>query len=353
MKVQSQARVVKTMIVATAISFTAVLPGFATTLSDTYSGYYAFGDSLSDDGKLDGIIGFAAPSDAGRFSNGPVWAETLAAQFTAAGKQALNLAIAGATAFGPDTAGATRLSSFSGQVGQFGDALGLGGVISGTNPLVSVWMGANDLFGIIQSVAPASAAAAAKGVAQAVESNIRAIAALGGQYDDFVVLNLPDLGRLPAFSTLLGDPSGVQNPSLYASYVGAQFNAQLALSLESLRKDGLNVTAFDTRTLFDEILNGSVQDDFGAFAGMDLRMPCTIKLSDPNGAACSNPDDFFFADAVHPNRIVHQVLAGRVSQAVSAVPLPAGAPLMLAGIAAFGFIRTRRAGHEAQSTAAI
>jgi len=334
----------KTILLAAALSIASTIPAFAGTIGTDYTAFYAFGDSLTDNGKLNGIIPFSPISDAGRFSNGPVWAEDVGADFTANGEQVVNLALGGATATGVDygaAAGPFRLATLAGQVGAFTDIFGLGGVASGSNPLVAVWMGANDLFDILDPAV--TTAFNATGVAQAVKANIQAIAALGSQFDDFIVLNLPDLGKTPAYSTLLGDPGGIGAPSLAASALTAEFNAQLALSVDALRSNGLNVTLFDTFALFQDVLNGPLTGDLAAFQGMNLQVPCTISLLDPTNPVCSDPDAFFFADGVHPNRIVHQVIAGQVTLAVSPVPLPAGAPLLLAGIAGFAVLRRRRA----------
>ncbi len=331
----------KTIILAAAMSLTIAVPSGASTLTATYSAYYAFGDSLSDDGKLQGIIPFSPISDGGRFSNGPVWAEEIADVFTDAGRQSLNFALGGATATGEDHAGPARLATLSGQIGQFADIQSLGGLVSGDNPLVSVWMGANDLFAILDPVV--SPAFDATGAARAVEANIRAIAALGAQFDDFLVVNLPDLGQSPAYSTLLGDPDGTGPAAMAASALTAQFNAQLALSVDSLRNDGFTVHTLDVATLFEQVLTGPLDGDLAAFQGMDLRRPCTISLTDPSGPTCDTPDSFFFADAVHPNRIVHDVIAGRAVEALAPIPLPAAGPLLLGGLLALGFATRRRA----------
>lgn len=330
--------------VAVAVTIAGSLPGVSGTLTDAFSGYYAFGDSLSDDGKLDGVIPFASPSVGGRFSNGPVWTELLADQFAAAGSQVINLAIGGATAIGPDlgaAAGPNRLFDLQGQVGQFTDIGTLGGIFSGSNPLVSVWMGANDLFDILDPFV--STTFTALDAANAVAAGIRGIAAVGAQFDSFLVVNMPDLGRVPAFSTLLGDPSSFGLAATAATALSNAYNAQLALNIDALRADGLEVLTFDANALFSEVLNGNTAGDLAVFAGMDLRNPCTVSLTNTLFPSCDNPDQRLFVDGVHPNRIAHEVIAARVVSAIAPVPLPAGAPLMLMAFGALGLVTRRRA----------
>ena len=55
------------------------------------TGLIVLGDSLSDDGKLEGLL--APPSFEGRFSNGRVFTELLADDFKSARQTTLNLAI--------------------------------------------------------------------------------------------------------------------------------------------------------------------------------------------------------------------------------------------------------------------
>ena len=336
----------RTIILATVVTLASVVSSGASTLTDVFTGFYSLGDSLSDDGKLNGVIPFAPPSVGGRFSNGPVWTELLASQFTAAGSQSINLAIGGAQAIGPDlgaAAGASRIFTLQGQVGQLADIGALGGIASGSNPLVSVWMGANDLFAILDPLVATSFSAI--DAADAVEAGIRGIAALGAQFDSFLVVNLPDLGRTPAFSTLLGDPLGLGAASAAATALTDAFNARLAQNLQALRADGFDITAFDANALFAEVLDGNTEGDLAVLAGMDLRNPCTVSVTDPSFPSCTDPDQRLFVDGVHPNRIAQGIIASRVAAAVApaAVPLPAGAPLMLIAFAALGIAARRRA----------
>src|SRR6478735_1468964 len=77
----------------------AVVAGTASAAS--YTGAVFFGDSLSDPGNLFAATGGQAPPPPyweGRTSNGPVWAEHVADDFTAKGLPTHNYAYAFATA---------------------------------------------------------------------------------------------------------------------------------------------------------------------------------------------------------------------------------------------------------------
>ena len=181
------------------------LPAAATSITDRYTSFYVFGDSLSDDGKF-GQLPATPPSVGGRFSNGPVWAEHIAQDFEDAGRDTGNLAVGGATA--SDLATLTPLSTFNGQIDAFLGSIftGMGlpeqlapePVFSetapnpGSNPLVAVWFGGNDLFA---SFAESDVIAAAKAVTDGIT---RLATSPLGSFDDFLVANLPDLGATPA-----------------------------------------------------------------------------------------------------------------------------------------------------------
>ena len=92
---------IKTLLTAVVVA----LPLFAQ--AGPYSNLYVFGDSLSDTGNLSFATGGAVPGTAqpyfnGRFSDGPVWVETMAAHLGLAGDAAplhlggKNFAFAGA-----------------------------------------------------------------------------------------------------------------------------------------------------------------------------------------------------------------------------------------------------------------
>lgn len=357
-------------ITALALSFGIALAGpvSATTITDPFTGFFSFGDSLTDDGKLGQL---APPSLEGRFSNGPTYAEIIAKDFEANGHDTGNLALGGATA------GDTNLSpipgapfnTFNSQIGVFADALGLAGpgdspnpLITGLapvptfdtappetggNPLLSVFFGANDLFQAFGAVgaglvAPENATAfltnAAVAAADAVETGIRTLNSLDASlFDDFIVVGLPDLGVTPAF---LGDAA--------ASAVTGVFNGRLTLNLLDLAGDGINVIGFDPNDVLDDIIADAEFNGGAVFGITDVTTPCTLSFSQPTGTSCLDagidPNTLLFGDSVHPNAVAQALLAAelRGQIEIAPVPLPASLPLLLSVLAGMGFVARRR-----------
>ena len=321
-----------------AIGTTAV----ATTVSDTFTSFYVFGDSLSDLGRV-GVGPGLPPYDGNSFSNGPVWAETFADAFGPT-QDTENFARGGATAGGADNLVPIenlRNETFAGQVGLFDDA----GVAAGDNPLVAAWFGANDLFAIAEAgVSLDIAVLLARSAATAVATNIRALNALDpGVFNDFLVFNLPDIGSTPGFNTdpvipPLGDIR-------VATFITNQFNEQLVTEIELLEADDINVFDIDVEAVFQEIL-----DDPGALSFDYVTESCLSQITDPAAPFCGSTDpdnvnSFLFIDDVHPTTNAHTFLAKRALTAVenelSPVPLPASAPLMLVGLGLLGWAARR------------
>ncbi|MDZ4862057.1 MAG: SGNH/GDSL hydrolase family protein, partial [Gemmatimonadota bacterium] len=131
--------------------------------ASAYSALYVFGDSLSDTGNVFAATGGTNPPPPyfnGRFSNGPVWVETLS---TNLGLGAVNPSLLGGKnfAWGGATTGGTPPPAIPGtsltqQVA--GYLVGVGGVADASG-LYVVWGGGNDVRAgnITNSVANISA----------------------------------------------------------------------------------------------------------------------------------------------------------------------------------------------------
>ena len=316
----------------------------AASLTDIYSGFYSFGDSLSDDGKFTQLD---PPSFGGRFSNGLVWAERIEDQFIAAGHDTGNLALGGATATGFNPA--VPLSTFAGQVATFTGAIASGSGLPtrvlpsvetkpdapapGTNPLLSVWFGANDIF---QGFSPIDAA-------NAVADGIRNLNKINpGVFDDFLVMNLPDIGASPAFS---GDAAKD------ATKASKLFNWQLAMNVLDLENEGINIIGFQPNRILSRIIE-DVQTGQFSYGIFDVTTPCTLSVGAPlnpdvtNPGSCLDlgvdPNTLLFVDGVHPNAKAHELFAEAVGTKLSSVPVPAGLPLLLSALAGLGFAARRR-----------
>lgn len=313
----------------TALLFVASASFAQATTVNGFTSFIALGDSLTDDGKLGAL---PPPSDGGRFSNGPTFAENLASDFENAGLVDFNFAVGGATAEDDNEnpialiPQLTPISTFAGQVATLGGALAAGAsAVIGDTPLVSVLFGANDIF---QDLGEGSfIGEIGQQAALAVENGIRSVGALDARLNNFLLINLPDFAELPAFN-------GMPTEDI-ASIESMTFNQQLSLSAQALRDDGFNVIEFDLDAFFVMAQ---------ANLGLD-NAACRPSFAIP-GPSCEdlggNADDFFFADSVHPNRIVHAAAAEAIREQLTPVPLPAGMPLVLTGVALLGLASRRR-----------
>ena len=313
----------------------AALPVAAASLTDRYSSFLVFGDSLSDPGNLYAATGGAVPPSPpyadGRFSNGPVWAESLTAQFLAAGEVGANFAFGGARA----QTDADAVPDFAAQIDLL-DASGLTPAL-GARPLAAVWFGANDLFdGIAGGVVAATVSAVA-----AVVSVAQGIARLQSDYgvEDFVVFNLPDLGRTPLFN--LFQPAGQP----LASAATGLFNLTLDGAAGAI--PGATITEIDISALFDSLFA-----DPSAFGVSDVTLPCVFPtqaaadaFGQPLVCDAATAEQRAFFDQVHPNDLLHRAIAAEVRGALAAVPVPATLPLLLTALAfaASAGRRSRRA----------
>jgi outer membrane lipase/esterase len=303
----------------------------ASTLTDSYSSFWVFGDSLSDTGNLYAATAGTqppAPYYNGRFSNGPIWADLVGGAFQAAGRVTGNFAYGGATA----VTNADAVPDFDAQRAIFGATVP--GAALGPRPLASVFFGANDLFAAIGAFATSptalsDVAAAAVSAAQAVGSGIQALAQTGIR--DFAVWNLPDLGKTPYLS--LFSPPGV---STLGSYATGVFNGALSQVAAGLGASGLGVSMIDTFSL----MNAAASDP-GHFGFSNATLPClfpspAVAQSFERPVLCSSEvaASLLFFDGVHPTAKGQIALAETfaASVAIAAVPLPLTALLLLAAL---------------------
>ncbi|EKE44255.1 lipolytic protein G-D-S-L family [Oceaniovalibus guishaninsula JLT2003] len=313
----------------------------AATLADVYSSYFAFGDSLSDNGNLG--VAPAPPyylnPEKGRseFSNDKVFADVLDDGFVV-GSTTQNYAFGGARA-----TGASAVPGVSGQIGLF--SLDIGGFDApgapfpgtpspGARPLASVWFGGNDVIAATQSLAAGAdfdaAQASVEAAAGIVVVGVAELWSIG--FTDIAVLNVPDLGAVPLFNATPLAPQ--------ATRLARAFNAALGTGLDAFGLPGATVTQIDVFSILDGVRTGA--DTLGLSLD-NVTDACLTPLS-----VC-DPDRYLFWDAVHPTGIVHATLAGAVEDRlladVTPVPLPAGLPLLggtLALLAGLGAARGRR-----------
>lgn len=332
----------------------APLAAQASPVTDAFTSFWALGDSLTDNGNLplaafaagrpdapisaaQGQAAYYAPADAPRFSNGPTFAEYIAAEFEAAGRTTGNLAFGGAEAAEP----ANPADPTPG-LAQQRQQLAAVSASFGSRPLVSILMGANDIFAGLASADPVTnALTAATLAADAVAQTALFLGTRG--VGDVLIANLPDLGATPAFALFQPEAQAL------ASEATKAYNARLAANIVALEAGGLNVIDLD---IYGQ-LNGIIAEP-GAFGYDDATLPCLFPSPAVAGVfgqapVCTDEQSLsrLFFDAVHPNALAHaqigRIALDRIEADLAPIPLAGSLPLLLTGLGAFVALRRRRA----------
>jgi phospholipase/lecithinase/hemolysin len=284
-----------------------------------YDSVIAFGDSLLDNGNLFALSGNAFPPPPyfqGRFSNGPVSPELLAARL---GVPLIDNAFGGAftdthTVFDGTHPGNPNIPGAPGMQGEVSSYVAAHPAVN-PNALYIVWGGANDYLngGQTNPFIPVGN----------LTAEITSLASHGARY--FLIPNLPDLGSLPA---TIGTPFSTPLNQLTAAH-----NQILAGSIQSLQTSLPGDRFF---LMDDNSVVASIQANPAAFGFTDATH---AYLSNPVG----NPNNYLFWDIVHPTSPGQSLLANLGFAAVTPEPgtvgLLAGLSITGAGIA---FRRKRR-----------
>jgi phospholipase/lecithinase/hemolysin len=262
-----------------------------------------FGDSLSDTGNAALATGGAIPNPAlysqGRFSNGPIWVDTLAKYL---GEPAVRPSLAGGLdyAFGGATVAYNNTSGpFAGvpkvpqQVGLY-----LSGHTPAANDLFVLWGGANDFFDSVSSpTGPISPIVSADTLA----ASLGTLAGAGAR--QFVVANLPPLGETPFIS-------GLGNPALSAAadLWTAAFDGELAADVASFQSahPSAKVVSVDVAGLFQQATQAS--NPFGFANTTDAVGPLVPGNVFLSAITATNPQNYLFFDGVHPTSKTQQLI---------------------------------------------
>jgi outer membrane lipase/esterase len=252
--------------------------------AQTIEGVTTFGDSLSDNGNAFGASGGTVPPSPpyfnGRFSNGPVWVEGFAAELKLPAGASNNFAFGGATSGTANTV-SNALPGLTTELDRFL----LTSPRVNPNQLFVVWVGANDYLGggVIN---PAT-------VVGNISTSLQRLTGAGAQ--QFIVPNLPDLGRIPA-----GAANPIQSAGL--SQLTAAHNSALRTSLQTISQNNPNVSIIptDIASLFSSVIANPAR-----FGFVDVTQPC---LNTATGAVCANPDTNLFWDPLHPTAAGHRLI---------------------------------------------
>jgi len=246
-----------------------------------YAAVIVFGDSFSDNGNLFRTLGIPQPPYwHGRYSNGPVAVENLAA---ALGAPLLDEAWGGATTGVGDvidkgtetTLGYDNLpgmtTTFNATESSFPPSLV-------SSSLFIVWGGINDFA--TNGLTTMTADHAVRDIIAIVT----ALQAMGAK--KIMVPGIPDLGLAPLY---LAEGKGG-----YANYVSDYFNQELRRSLPP------GVLYYDTATLYRKMTGSPF-----LYGLTNVHQPCYTN----SGLVCGQPYQYLYWDLLHPTAHVHLILA--------------------------------------------
>jgi phospholipase/lecithinase/hemolysin len=322
------------------------VPAQAGSVSDPYTSFFVLGDSLSDNGSiipqpnwlfatggapyfdrpdlpLNPFSGLPDIEEGGTFTNGDVWSQPITDDFLANGKLTVNFANGGATT--GTLAGPAGLDlSTQAQAAAFNP-------FKGSRPLASVWFGGNDILGAYFAAGGTTGtdfsgmAMAATAAATNIFQQMGFMNAFGIR--DFIVPLMPDLGLTPRFITT-AEPL-LPGIAAIATAATDTFNNTLIANMALLRASGANISIIDVNSLLKDAAANP-----GSYGYNNVTDACVTP-----SATCANVAEYLFIDDVHPTAGAHAIIGQQAVAALTPVPLPAGAWLLLGGL---GLLAARR-----------
>ena len=290
--------------------------------ASSYSRIVAFGDSLSDHGGLSAysvtIAAYGGPAtipeswtnDGAIPYGGDIWLDYLSDEWNATLD---NNAIGGAMSIGHESGDIQALINASllpdlGLTGQVAAWLAESPDYDAKSTLFAIWIGGNDLLEFFRQEYYTNDANTL--ISETVG---RIITQMGMLYADgarnFLVINLPDLAKTPAFNT-----KDVTVQAQVATVV-AGFNAALssALSDFSTANTDTTVYAVDAFTYLNSIIADDVfADSTSTYLTVDEN--CDWDFASFNGSF----DQFLFFDCIHPTTKSHELVAAEVADIIAA-----------------------------------
>jgi outer membrane lipase/esterase len=302
-----------------------------------FTSLVVFGDSLSDTGNVFTATGGAVPSAPyfnGRFSNGPVWIDHLAAALGLPAGATPSLVGGNNYAFGGARTGtgAAPVPGLLSQIGGLWAPTHPGG--ADPNALYVVVGGMNDMRDARSAFAgntPADQAGRQAAAATAANNIFNAIAFLASSGARHILIStLPDLGATPEAAGL-----GLVAASSDAT---ARYNS-LVSGLEGLAESllvGLDVITFDMAAVAAAVRDDALNNGGGVYGITNVFTPCGA-FPGSIGISCSVS---MYSDALHPSAPMHDLIGMAAVSALSRVPEPG--TLALLGLALAGLAATRR-----------
>jgi phospholipase/lecithinase/hemolysin len=282
-----------------------------------FSTTVAFGASLTDTGNVCPTPATpgcppAPPYMQGRFSNGTLWGETIAARFggslVPSTQGGSNFAYAGArTGAIPGLAQQSATPSMAAQVDQYLNRVSFRAEPRFLYLVDASTFGNNITAGLplIQAGTITTTQLVTAGITDVVTLVSRLYAA-GARH--VLVANAPDVGATPLAQSL--GPAAAQG----ATQLAAGFNQNLAAQLTGLQaaSPGLNIYLLDLFTLSVQVTQSPA-----TFGLSNVTQPCVVTT--PTFTVCTQPDLYLYWDAFHPTRATGAIIAQR---GIALLPTP-------------------------------
>ncbi|KAJ2394169.1 hypothetical protein GGI05_002157, partial [Coemansia sp. RSA 2603] len=255
-----------------------------------------FGNSLSDVGNAAALTNSPAYWN-GRYSNSYVWDEYAAKLL---GMNLVNKAYGGATSnneLSPATSGSISIPSLHDQVTTWLEQNPSPSQYNLDNDIIEIEIGGNDVLhraaGLLAGTVDVTEFATQ--LAATIASDIKTLSDAG--YKNINIWNLPAVEKTPIIT-------GYGAGSLVKPLV-ALLNQSVKSAVDSVIASdpkASNVHIFDVNGLMEIALQPTVLSALGITDSTDA---CFTQDSSGKVSICSNPDEYFFYDGVHPASRMH------------------------------------------------
>jgi outer membrane lipase/esterase len=269
-----------------------------------YSGFVVIGASLSDTGNVFAATSGTSPGAApnyfgGRWSNGPLWIENVAANYGKSAQASLlggsNYAYGGAkTCAIPNVT--SSVPDMCDQATQY-----LAAVVNKADATTLYVIDATSVGNEINTVISSGGALPSSLITTTAPANV--IAIIQRLYDAgarrFLVANSTNVGATPLY--LSGAFAGA-GPT--ATTLATGFNATLGASLDKFvtQNPAANIARLDTFALFNTIVANP-----SAYGIDNTTSACT--QGPAPAAICATPDTYTFWDTFHPTKIIGKIFS--------------------------------------------
>lgn len=271
---------------------------------DPYNTTIFFGDSLTDAGFFRPLLPASVRPVTGQFTTNPgdVYSQIIADFYgtngdaNGNGQTGDNYAAGGARVNINTTGALGPIPSLQTQVNNY---LASTGGTADPNSLYTVFGGANDLFAITN--AGADPATTIGGAVAGQVAIVGQLTAAGARY--IFVPNIPDLGATPAFRAQ-GPIAQGQGTALTVTYNNALYSG--------LNAAGLRYIPLNNFALINEIIANPGLYGFTNTTGTACQPQITANSLTCNPTSYvtpTAPEDYVFADGVHPTTASHRILA--------------------------------------------